>query len=54
MSTQDSQPAFKRILLKLSGEALMGDDESGIDTGILAALPAKSWNCANSAWKWAW
>ena len=38
MSTQDSQPAFKRILLKLSGEALMGDDESGIDTGILARI----------------
>jgi uridylate kinase len=38
MSSQDSQPAFKRILLKLSGEALMGDDESGIDTGILARI----------------
>ena len=38
MSTQDSQPAFKRILLKLSGEALMGDDESGIDTSILARI----------------
>ena len=38
MSTQDSRPAFKRILLKLSGEALMGGDESGIDTGILARI----------------
>jgi len=38
MSIQDSRPAFKRILLKLSGEALMGDDESGIDTGILARI----------------
>ena len=38
MSNQDSRPAFKRILLKLSGEALMGDDESGIDTGILARI----------------
>ena len=38
MSSQDSQPAFKRILLKLSGEALMGHDESGIDTGILARI----------------
>ena len=38
MSIQDSRPAFKRILLKLSGEALMADDESGIDTGILARI----------------
>jgi len=38
MSNQDSRPAFQRILLKLSGEALMGDDESGIDTGILARI----------------
>jgi len=38
MTTQDCKPAFKRILLKLSGEALMGNDESGIDTGILARI----------------
>ena len=38
MSSQDSRPVFKRILLKLSGEALMGDDQSGIDTGILARV----------------
>jgi uridylate kinase len=38
MSTPDSRPAFKRILLKLSGEALMGDGKSGIDTGILARI----------------
>ena len=39
MSTQDySRPVFKRILLKLSGEALMGDDDSGIDTEILARI----------------
>ena len=25
------QPAYKRILLKLSGEALMGDDAFGIN-----------------------
>ena len=38
MSPHDSRPAFKRILLKLSGEALMGDGESGIDTGILTRI----------------
>ena len=28
---QDLKPAYKRILLKLSGEALMGDDQFGIN-----------------------
>ena len=27
----DEKPAYKRILLKLSGEALMGDDAFGIN-----------------------
>ncbi|MDZ7622367.1 MAG: UMP kinase [Candidatus Competibacteraceae bacterium] len=35
---QDFRPAFKRILLKLSGEVLMGDGEYGIDTGVLARI----------------
>ena len=30
------QPAFKRILLKLSGEALMGDKSFGFDNGVIA------------------
>ena len=30
-----SQPAYKRILLKLSGEALMGDDAYGINRDML-------------------
>jgi uridylate kinase len=29
---------YKRILLKLSGEALMGEGEYGIDTGVLARI----------------
>ena len=29
--TEPSAPAYQRILLKLSGEALMGDDAFGID-----------------------
>ena len=32
------QPAFRRILLKLSGEALMGEDSYGINTQTLAAI----------------
>jgi len=38
MPMQDSRPVFKRILLKLSGEALMGEGEYGIDTDVLARI----------------
>ena len=38
MLMQDSKPVFKRILLKLSGEALMGEGEFGIDTDVLARI----------------
>jgi uridylate kinase len=38
MPMQDSKPVFKRILLKLSGEALMGEGEYGIDTAVLARV----------------
>ena len=32
-----SQPIYKRILLKLSGEALMGDQEFGISSDVIAS-----------------
>ena len=32
------QPAFQRVLVKLSGEALMGDLEFGTDPGTVAAI----------------
>ncbi len=35
---QGDKPAFKRILLKLSGEALMGDDAYGINANMLANI----------------
>jgi len=38
MVTQDSNPHYKRILLKLSGEALMGSSEFGIDPSVLEAI----------------
>lgn len=39
MSTQSSaQPAFKRVLLKLSGEALMGEFSYGIDPAVIQRL----------------
>lgn len=34
----DGEPAINRILLKLSGEALMGEADFGIDPGILSRL----------------
>lgn len=33
-----SRPAYKRILLKLSGEVLMGDTPFGIDQGTVASM----------------
>lgn len=38
MLMQDSKPVFKRILLKLSGEVLMGEGEFGIDADVLARI----------------
>ncbi|RRJ85108.1 UMP kinase [Aestuariirhabdus litorea] len=35
MPATDRQPKYKRILLKLSGEALMGGEEFGIDPRVL-------------------
>jgi uridylate kinase len=35
------QPVWKRVLLKLSGEALMGDLQYGIDEGRLRAIAAE-------------
>ncbi len=35
-----SQPAYKRVLLKVSGEALMGSREYGLDTATCRAIAA--------------
>ncbi|HYQ90513.1 MAG TPA: UMP kinase [Candidatus Competibacteraceae bacterium] len=35
---QDLKPIFKRILLKLSGEVLMGKEKFGIDTRVITRL----------------
>lgn len=34
----DARPAHKRILLKLSGEALMGDDAFGINRATIVRM----------------
>lgn len=36
-----AQPVFKRVLLKLSGEALMGDDAYGINRETVSAIVAQ-------------
>ena len=36
-----AQPAHKRILLKLSGEALMGDDQFGINRATIERMVAE-------------
>lgn len=38
MSAAGRSPAYKRILLKLSGEALMGDDSYGINREVVARI----------------
>ncbi|MBA3749028.1 MAG: UMP kinase [Solirubrobacterales bacterium] len=41
MTTEAPEPAFKRVLLKLSGEALMGDLEYGTDPERVRAVAAQ-------------
>lgn len=38
MDTDPSRPAYKRILLKISGEALMGGDRSGINSRAVETI----------------
>ena len=45
---QSGAPAFGRILLKLSGEALMGDREYGIDLAMVERLAQESARVAQS------
>ena len=41
MAEQKLQPIYNRILLKLSGEALMGNSEFGIDPGIIERVASE-------------
>ena len=38
LATANNAPAYKRILLKLSGEALMGDDAFGINRATIVRM----------------
>ncbi|MDO4777480.1 MAG: UMP kinase [Cardiobacteriaceae bacterium] len=35
---QDKQPKYRRILLKMSGEALMGEQSFGLDAGVVTRI----------------
>ena len=41
MTQTSTMPTFRRILLKLSGEVLMGSQPFGIDTDFVASLAAE-------------
>ena len=43
-----SAPNYRRILLKLSGEALLGDEEYGIDPRIIARIASEISEVARS------
>jgi uridylate kinase len=45
---EQAAPAFHRVLLKLSGEALMGDREYGIDLAMVERLAAETARIAQS------
>jgi len=41
VSVATAKPAYRRVLLKLSGEALMGDQKFGIDEKIPGDIPRR-------------
>jgi len=41
MTSKSPAPVFKRVLLKLSGEALMGDNDFGIDPAVIKRMAAE-------------
>jgi uridylate kinase len=43
-----AEPAYRRILLKLSGEALMGDADYGIDPAVIGRLAAEIREVSNA------
>ena len=45
---------YRRVLLKLSGEALMGERDYGLDPAMVARIAAKSSRCTGSASNCAW
>ena len=49
------QPKYKRVLLKISGEALAGDASRGLDFNVIGQVcevirSAPSWACRWASW----
>ena len=40
MTSSSGKPAYRRVLLKLSGEALMGEDAFGINRATVESMVA--------------
>jgi hypothetical protein len=49
-----AMPAYKRILLKLSGEALMGDDAYGINRATIVRMVREVQEVTRWAARWRW
>jgi uridylate kinase len=47
-----TKPAYKRVLLKLSGEALMGDDQFGINRATIERMVADVAEVRSWVWSW--
>ena len=46
MATQDNKQAkYKRVLLKVSGEALAGAQKTGLNSDVLGAISEKWYGC---------
>ena len=43
------QPKYKRVLIKISGEALAGDKHFGLDFQVMGRVAGSS----NAVWSWA-
>ena len=54
MSKGERSVRYKRILLKLSGEALAGDDGFGISPQVLDRMALEIGQFVELACKWAW
>ena len=50
----NAKPVYKRILLKLSGEALQGSEGFGIDASILDRMAQEIKNWSNWVFRLAW
>jgi len=48
------QPVYKRILLKLSGESLMGDNNFGLDPSVISRYAQEIKTIVDLGVEWPW